>query len=307
MPENKISLGHELARFRARRGISQFDLAVCMGWKGTNPVVQIEKDRRVPQPETLEKLGDCLGLNYLEVHYLNGLAGYIPPVRLPPRDFVVKTLDQIASLLTPFPYPAYVVDYHFRFWVANPATAMFVFGDVPFLRELLAKPLTVFDIIFDSRFPMRAAIEQIEPTEKDQIFRFKAINAYRQHEDFFQAFPACMASLEPEDYQRFVAVWQAVDVNVITSIQPAYLFEHYARLEYGDIRLIYPEGSVAFHIRADQVLALGSLFTIVSFVPVASSTHDENKKLAEIVRDKYTPGTGDSFRVWNLREIESFW
>ncbi len=46
MPKNTITLGSELRRLRTSQGISQFDLAVAMDWKGTNPIIQIEKDRR---------------------------------------------------------------------------------------------------------------------------------------------------------------------------------------------------------------------------------------------------------------------
>ena len=56
MAEKTVTLGQELLRLRKRRGMSQFDLAVCVEWKGTGPVIQIEKDRRIPQPDTIEKL-----------------------------------------------------------------------------------------------------------------------------------------------------------------------------------------------------------------------------------------------------------
>ena len=79
MDDHAVAIGEALRRFRQQKGISQFDLAVAMGWKGTNPVIQIEKGRRLPRPDTIERLGACLGLSYVEVHYLNGLGGYVPP------------------------------------------------------------------------------------------------------------------------------------------------------------------------------------------------------------------------------------
>src|SRR5512134_3555827 len=99
MIKSSLTVGEELRRFRVRRGISQFDMAVCMEWKGTNPLIQIEKNRRIPRPDTIERLGKCIGLNYLEIHYLNGLAGYHLPTRLPPANYVIDTLNQIAEVL----------------------------------------------------------------------------------------------------------------------------------------------------------------------------------------------------------------
>jgi transcriptional regulator with XRE-family HTH domain len=297
----ETTFGRELVRLRTRRGISQFDLAVCMDWKGTNPVVQLEKDRRIPKSDTIARLGECLGLNYLEVHYLNGLAGHTIPTRLPSKGQIVETLDYLAGMLAEFPYPAYVLDYQFRFWVANRATAMFTLGDLDRLRTLIAGPLHVFDILFDARLGFRQQIAELGLTERDQVFRFKASNSFRQHEAFFLAFPDCMSHLPPEDYRTFAALWQAVDLNDVSSLRPLRIAEFYARIEQGDLHLAYPEGVVAFHFSVESVLHLGDLFTVVTLLPVA---RPENKALAETISGKYVPARGGPLKLWELTEIE---
>jgi transcriptional regulator with XRE-family HTH domain len=305
MDDHGMTFGEELRRFRQRRGISQFDLAVCMEWKGTNPVIQIEKDRRVPQPETIERLANCLGLNYLEVHYLNGLAGYIPPTRLPPRDHVIGTLDYISGIVAEFPYPAYVIDYHLRLWMANPATTLWVEGDADRLRELMARPLNVFDIIFDSRLGFREHIEALEPTDRDQIFRFKATNAFRQHEPFYCSLPRRMNTLLPDDYAHFERLWNAIDINTTTSIGPAHVAEFYARIERGDLTLLTPDGPVAFHLRVKSILHLGDLFVLVMFVPVISAHLPDNKARAEAFSHRYANPAAQTLRLWDLIDIDT--
>lgn len=291
------TVGDELRRFRMRAGISQFDLAVCMEWKGTNPVIQIEKNRRIPRPDTIERLGKCMGLSYLDIHYLNGLAGYHLPTRLPPPEFVTDTLDHIAEAIRDYPYPAYVVDYQFRVWLTNPATVLFTLGDAAALRELLARPLQVFDMVFDSRLGMRARSRDIDYLEQGQIFRFKASNAFRQHEPFFLAYPDCMKYLEPDDYRNFSKVWQSIDMSTVTAIRPVQVQAFYSRLRQGDITSLFPAGEVAFYLRVDSILHLGDLLQIVMFVPV-------DEALAARICLPFIPADAPTLKVWELMDIE---
>jgi transcriptional regulator with XRE-family HTH domain len=304
----KITIGRALHRFRARRGISQFDLAVCMDWKGTNPVIQIEKDRRMPRQDTLKRLGECLGLNYLEVHYLNGLAGYVPPTPHPPLEHVIKVLEEIALLFTEFPYPAYVLDYQLRFWLANRGTALLFNGDFSRLEKLMGGPLYVLDLIFDSRLGLRHQIPELEAIEQEQVFRFKAVNALRQHEDFFITFPLTMqVRLQPEDYQAFIRVWNSIDINIVNSYRAIKMQEMYAQLQHGDTRLPFSEGDVAFYIMSEPLLHLGNLFQIVTFVPVSGTLYADNPSLAEHVSQNYIPKEAHTLKLWELTNIQKLY
>ena len=306
MTDNATLVGQELHRLRQRRGISQFDLAVCMDWKGTNPVIQIEKGRRIPQPDTIERLAQCLSLNYLEVHYLNGLAGYIPPTRLPPQNHVTTTLDYVGNIIADYPYPAYVIDYQLRLWLANGATSLWIDGDTDRLRDLMARPLNVFDIIFDSRLGCRARIEAVEYADRDQVFRFKATNAFRQHEPFFRALPERMNTWLPEDYAHFAHVWHAIDINTPADMGPAHLAEFYARIEHGDLTLLPHDGPVAFHLRVESILHLGDLFALVMFVPVISAKIEENQARAEAFSQHYTGGP-QVLRLWDVLDLNAIY
>lgn len=302
----KVTVGQALNRFRIRRGISQFDLAVCMDWKGTNPVIQIEKDRRMPRPETLSRLGECLGLNYLEIHYINGLAGYLPSTPHPPLDHVITVLEEVAALFDDFPYPAYVLDYQLRYWLANPASALLFGGDYDRLRELMKQPLYIFDLIFDSQIGLRQQIPALETIELEQVFRFKAANALRQHEDFFVTFPQRMqARWLPEDHAAFMQVWNRIDINVAASYREIKMRELYAQMNHGDTQLVFPEGAVAFYIMTEPLLHLGNLFQIVTFVPVGTAGSVDNLTLAEQVSTAYVPRTISSIKLWDIAEIES--
>ena len=74
MPTQQNLLGATIKRFRERKGMTQYAVAQRMRWRGTAPVVEIEKGRRIPRQDTLRDLGKCLGLNDPDVKYLYGLA-----------------------------------------------------------------------------------------------------------------------------------------------------------------------------------------------------------------------------------------
>jgi transcriptional regulator with XRE-family HTH domain len=300
-----VTVGQELRRLRMRRGISQFDLAVCMEWKGTNPIIQIEKDRRIPRPDTIERLGHCLGLSYLEIHYLNGLAGYVLPTRMPPRDLLIETLEQIADLITDFPYPAYVFDYQYRFWLFNPFVAVFLGEAMPLLQ---ARSFDVFDMVFDSRLGLRPHIADLQNTEQEIVFTFKATNGFRQHEAFFQSLPERkMDTLIPEDYAAFKAVWQALDMNTIASLNSLQVVNFYARQERGDLQLALPEGTVSCHLRVEPVFHLGDLFRLGTFLPVDSADQPGNKARAEAIFGQYRSAAGQSIKVWEHIDLDQFY
>lgn len=306
----RVTVGQELRRFRHQKGISQFDLAVCMEWKGTNPIIQIEKDRRIPRPDTINRLAACLDLNYTQVHYLQGLAGYVMPTRLPPPEQIIHTLESIASRLVDVPYPATVLDYQFRCWVFNAPSLMFTGGEVDLGRQILSGPLDVLQLVFDSRLPIRHQIADLATTEKEMVFTYKATNALRQHETFFLDVPTRMTeTLLPDDYRAFLRVWNTVDINAPERVAPLAATDFYARMEQGDIQLRFPEGVVTCYFRNEPVLHLGDLFRVLMYVPVESAELPGNRRLAERIFARHCPAdmAGKTLNLWEIIDIETLY
>lgn len=307
MATQDVTVGGELLRFRRQKGISQFDLAVCMDWKGTNPIIQIEKGRRLPRQDTINRLGECLGLTYQEVHYLQGLAGYVLPTRLPPPDQIIRTLETIAARLVDVPFPATVLDYQFRCWVFNPASLTFTGGDVAKAHAILSGPLDVLQMVFDSRLSIRGLIQDIETTEKEMVFTYKASNALRQHEAFYRTVPQRLAAaLLPDDYRAFMRIWNAVDLSSPERLAPLAVTDFYGRMDQGDIQLAYPEGTITCSFRQEQILHLGDLFRVMTFIPVETP---ENRALAERVFANQTPPemAGKTLKLWELIDIQTLY
>ncbi|HEX6678411.1 MAG TPA: helix-turn-helix transcriptional regulator [Actinomycetes bacterium] len=210
-------LGEAIRGFRERaqpERISQFRLATLLQWQGTAPIVEIEKGRRRPRPETLAALGEALRLPPADLAYLHGLAGYRPATVMPPTEQVKRVLGAIEPDLARRTYPVHVLDFQFRHWMVNAATAALVGGSVETLRELLRRGVHGFDVVFDSRLPTRRRFTDPEAVERERVFRFKSHNLYRRFEPFYLAYPECMrARLRPADYARFVRCWNEVEVG----------------------------------------------------------------------------------------------
>jgi hypothetical protein len=72
-----------------------------------------------------------------------------------------------------------------------------------------------FDVVFDSRLPIRARFVDPEAVERERVFRFKSHNLYRRFEPFYRAYPECMQDrLTARDYDRFASCWSRVEVGM---------------------------------------------------------------------------------------------
>ncbi|HEX2622770.1 MAG TPA: helix-turn-helix transcriptional regulator, partial [Phototrophicaceae bacterium] len=124
-------LGSTLRSFREQakpQKISQFRLAAMMQWEGTAPVIEIEKGRRRPRPETLNALGEVLQLSPADIAYLHGLAGYREITVMPPVEQIKRVLKTLEADIARRLYPVYVIDFQFHFWMVNGAIASFQGG-----------------------------------------------------------------------------------------------------------------------------------------------------------------------------------
>lgn len=286
-------LGKTIKTFREQaqpRKISQFQLAVMMNWEGTAPIVEIEKGRRHPRPETLSALGEALQLSHADIAYLHGLAGYREITVMPPLEQVRRVLQAIEPEITQRLYPVYVMDYQFRFWMINSATAAFQGGSTDYITSMMKQGIDGLTMSFDSRLPIHPDSSNAERIERETIFRFKAYNLYRRHEPFYLAYPDCMkARLMPEDYIRFAKRWNEIDVKM----QDVYPITPQLAIQIDSTEL-------AFNIHMVEILHLDRLLFLAYYEPV--DDHSGNRKRCEAFFTQYSPHPKASFRAWDFWE-----
>ncbi|MBK8031329.1 MAG: helix-turn-helix transcriptional regulator [Chloroflexi bacterium] len=145
------TFGTALRAFRQREGIGIFDLAARLGWKGTGPVIELEKGRRLPRPSTIDRLGAALHLTPSDIAYLRGLAGYGNITRLPPKEQIIAVLEAVAEQVHDYQFPLYITDFRGLYWLINENEITLHDTGYSSLEASMRHDLTVFDAIFDSK------------------------------------------------------------------------------------------------------------------------------------------------------------
>jgi hypothetical protein len=234
-------LGQTIRAFRERvppNGLSQFRLALLMHWEGTAPIVEIEKGRRLPRPETLNALGEALQLSPADVAYLHGLAGYREVTVMPPREQIIRVLRALEPEIARRRSPVYVMDYCFHFWMINGAAAAL---QPPEHTGALRPEVDGVSMTFDSRLPFHRPPPEGEAQERSAVLRFKTFNLYRRHEPFYLNFVEDMQPrLLPEDFARFKRCWEAVaaDSAAIHPLAPRLVLDIGAQTLDFDIHMV---------------------------------------------------------------------
>ena len=291
-PDLKL-LGQAIRSFREQarpERISQFRLATLLQWQGTAPIVEIEKGRRHPRPETLAALGEALKLSPADIAYLYGLAGYRAVTVMPPAEQIKRVLCAIEPDLAQRPYPVHVLDYQFRHWMVNAATATLVGGSLAIVRELLRRGAHGFDVVFDSRLPARAQFAHPEAVERERVYRFKSHNLYRRFEPFYLAYPACMRDrLLSADYDRFAACWKEVQVGMdqVFPVHPQLT----VRLGGEDLTLV---------VHMVELLQLDRLLYVGYFEPKDDASG--NRQRCEAYFRQHAPTSSACIRAWDFHQ-----
>lgn len=284
-------LGSTLRHFREQaqpKKISQFRLATLMQWEGTAPIIEIEKGRRRPRPETIEALGEALQLSPANVAYLQGLAGYRELTVLPSVSQLKRVLQAIEPEIGNRLYPAYVMDYLFRIWMVNTASAVMLGGSVALLTMIMQQRVHSLNLVFDSRLPLRHYLADSAAFEQEGIFRFKYHNLYRRHEPFYRAYPECMkAALLPADYKRFAHCWQTVDVGAadIFPIHP-------------QISLRLGENTFTFVMHIVELLHFDRLIYVAYYEPQDDGAG--NRERCEALFTHHSPGNKGCLCAWDF-------
>jgi hypothetical protein len=287
---NLQRLGNTIKMFREQaqpQKISQFRLATLMQWEGTAPVIEIEKGRRHPRPETLNALGEALQLSPADIAYLHGLAGYRENTVTPSVEQIRRVLQAVESTIANRLYPVYVLDYQFRHWMVNTATAVLLGGSLDLLTALMQRAVHGFNIVFDSRLPLRQYFINPEAVERERMFRFKAHNLYRRYEPFYLAYPDRMKSeLLPEDYIRFVKCWNDVDVSTqdVFPIHP-------------EVKLRLGSNEFTFVIHMVELLHLDRLIYVAYYEP---KDEPHNRERCEAYFTEHSPNSKTCIHAWDF-------
>jgi hypothetical protein len=209
---------------------------------------------------------------------------------MPPLEQIKRVLLTVEPDIAQRPYPVYIMDYKFHFWMVNSATAKLQGDGVDHLHKIMARGIDGLRMSFDSRLLFAPDLHDSAPVERETVFRFKAYNLYRRHEPFYLAYPECMQEhLLPADYARFVQRWNEVDVH----IQDVYPLTP---------QMIKRTGSevLVFDVHMVDILHLDRLLFAAYYEPKDDGAGNRERCAAYFAR--YSPKKKCCVRVWDFWE-----
>jgi hypothetical protein len=145
-----------------------------------------------------------------------------------------------------------------------------------------------FNLVFDTRLPVRQYFADPEAVERERMFRFKSHNLYRRHEPFYVAYPDRMKSeLLAEDYARFVRCWNEVDVGTqdVFPIHP-------------EVKLRLGSDEFTFVIHLVELLHLDRLIYVAYYEP--KDDHSGHLERCEAYFTQHSPGSKTCLHAWDF-------
>lgn len=288
------TLGEFLAKLRRRKGIPQKQLAERLEWKGTAPIVKIEKGQRRPSPETIIQWVNALGGTDLDRHFALGLAGYLPNTQFPPLSTIIDHLSKLADTFRDQKYACYVIDHHLTLWVINPLTAS-ITGDIH-PTELLAKHVNLFDVFFNGRLNIPIYATSSYALKCQQVERFKLLNIHRHHEPFFCAYPDCMRGrldLSEADYKEFEAAWHDTSVETVA--------QSYVGLVWS-LPQTEKHPQLYFETVPQPIFALNNCFVMATHHPFKNPDDADNAERVERYLDTFRPSNEPCHVLWECSD-----
>lgn len=249
--------GEQLRAFRVRNGWTIQKAAEVVKVSNAGALRQHEAGTRpLPKPWTINKIAEGYGLSYADRVLLLGLAGHLSPTPLPSKKEIFEVMIKVEREIAELPYPVTVVDYQFRYWMANGAMATLL-GGTSLIEDIVLSEAMIFDVSFDSSLGIRSHFTDALAVEREQVARFCAYNTYRRHEPFYRLYPNCMSRLPQQDYERFVTIWTECNAG-----SPLRGHAIHAALSFGD-----EPNQLVFNLRSLELLQLDRLFMINYYEP----------------------------------------
>lgn len=289
----RTSFGEQLELLLQDKGWSSADLSDRIYNDGGNNRTQIDRWRKIGRnrstvritEDSLELLVKALDLSYADAVYFYGLAGKIPPLKMPSFRQVKRSLDVVSAGLGSFPFPAYVLDSrYYRFWLVNAATARLVGGDD---NVFALANCSVLQLIFSRKYGVADLFgEKLPDVQREQIRRYKALNIMRRHEHYYMEYPDRLKEkdgLTDAEYAAFLEVWNNVEADSLP-----------AHNAVNDVEYTLGGTSITFRLTAETILDLDNLFSITWY-----DIRDQSQR--DMARSIFASGNVNNvLRMWDL-------
>jgi transcriptional regulator with XRE-family HTH domain len=300
LENNLKTLGEHIREVRKQKGLTHLDLSFELPFRITPATLsRWENGHQVPKSENIHDLAKTLEVSYFEEIYWLGLAGYIAPTRMPPKEQIISALELFYRDVAEHPYPTYIMDYRSNYWAVGPATTGLM-EDYGKTSSVLRDFTNVVSRVFDSRIGTKQRVVNLEQVRIEQVRRFIARNIHRRHEPFWQDYPECLrGQLNDSDYAIFEQVWMQID---IAGRDVSKVAESVAQAMYGYITVRLSTGEeIKFKLIPEPIhYFFGNLFEIIWYYPAS----DQDRLKADRHFGEYKNLNPDRLKLWNLRDLD---
>ncbi|MBE2196681.1 MAG: helix-turn-helix transcriptional regulator [Anaerolinea sp.] len=286
----KTTFGAELRKAREGRGWNTLKLASEYYYgtpRSDNTIRRWEGGKCLPKEENIRRLAEIFELSYPDAMYWYGLGKKLPRLTIPSKRQIIDILDALIPAMQQHNYPAYVLDSRYnRICLINSA-AVELFGGIKRVHELAN--YSVFQLLFLDDLGVTPLLGKgLAEIRKEQILRFKAVNMYWRHEEFYMEYPERLKSkdgLLEAEYKEFESLWNVVQPGSTTN------YAMHSEITFGY------NSPVRFRLIIDLILSLGNLFSISWYNPVDRKSEDAAKK----VLGQFP--SGECVKLWEIPSV----
>lgn len=258
------TLGGLIKDYRIKKRLSQLEVSLHIGWQDTTRLSKIEQGRvGKPTRVTIEKVIKALDLNEQEKGDFLFIGGFLPNEE-EIKNAIGKTKEKIDS----WPYPAYLMDFSFRWLYTNLHTVKSA-GYKPEFKRVIIKnrpSFLEFPFLSKDQFDIEVFkgedVNNLKTFDIAQVAAFKSENEKFQNESWYKKLVKYLMK-----YEDFRKLWPKITLKDYHKK----LFDY----EYKRMQGVYDgkKKSLDFHLQTAKLIT-DPRFQIVLYYPANKEAED---------------------------------
>lgn len=258
------TLGGLIKDYRIKKRLSQLEVSLHIGWQDTTRLSKIEQGRvGKPTRETIEKIIKALDLNEQEKGDFLFIGGFLPS-----EEEIKEAIDETSQKIDNWPYPAYLMDFSFR-WLYTNLHTIKTAGYGPEFKKVIIKnrpSFLEFPFLPKEQFSIEIFkgedINSLKPFEIAQVAAFKSENERYQNESWYKKLVKYLMK-----YDKFREVWPRVTLKDY----------HKKLFDYEYKRMVGVYGgkkkSLDFHLQTAKLIT-DPRFQVILYYPANKEAED---------------------------------
>lgn len=161
------TLGGLIKDYRIKKRLSQLEVSLRIGWKDTSRLSKIEQGRvGKPTRETVDKIIKALELNDQGKGEFLLVGGYLPT-----EEEIKTVIKKVKQRIDTWPYPAYLMDFSWRWLIANKLTFRVV--NIPLSQKKMIEKVQPNFLGFPFLPPDQLSVTITKGEDKEHLKSFK--------------------------------------------------------------------------------------------------------------------------------------